>query len=108
VPHFTPEKIHRRYNPRRDGQRRRREYPFGRGQRAGGGGASAAAGHLRQTLAARRPVDDPSRRPSAKRLAIADSNGTLFTTRYLPAHPALEDGIYVGNFNGGQATIWLA
>ena len=37
----------------------------------------------------------------SKRIAIADFDGQQFATRFLPAHPALDDAIYVGNFSGG-------
>ena len=36
----------------------------------------------------------------SKRLAISDFDGRRFTTRLVPSHPALENGIYVGNFTG--------
>jgi hypothetical protein len=39
---------------------------------------------------------------NAQRLAIADFDGKGFTTRYLPAHPAIAESIYVGNFDGGN------
>jgi hypothetical protein len=37
-----------------------------------------------------------------QRLAIADFNGHQLETRFLPAHPALQNGIYVGSFAGGD------
>jgi hypothetical protein len=38
----------------------------------------------------------------SRRLAIAEFDGKQFTTRYLPAHEALQDQILVGRFAGGD------